>query len=117
MTDIILPFPDFRLSPNKRLDRRGLTGARNIARNTGFFAIKEAGLRVPDRTPLHMTLTFCPPDGRRRDMDNCLSASKPVVDGMFEALGVDDSNIRRITIERGKPVRGGQTIARIEVIT
>lgn len=116
MTDIILPFPDSRLSPNKRADRRWLTGARSIARATGFYAIKEAGVTVPDRTPLHLYLTFSPPDNRRRDMDNLLAASKPTIDGMFDALGIDDSNTRMITICRGKPIKGGQTIARIETI-
>jgi crossover junction endodeoxyribonuclease RusA len=116
MTDIILPFPDSRLSPNRRHQHRYVTDVRNIARNAGYFAIKEAGVSVPDRTPLHLYLTFCPPNNIRRDMDNLLASSKPAIDGMFQALGVDDSNTRRITIERGKPVKGGQVVVRIEVI-
>jgi crossover junction endodeoxyribonuclease RusA len=116
MTDIVLPFPDPRLSPNRRNQHRYVTAVRDIARNTGFFAVKEAGLQVPDRTPLHLILTFHAPDNRRRDMDNLLSASKSTLDGMFQALGVDDSNTRMITICRGKPIKGGQTVARIEVI-
>jgi crossover junction endodeoxyribonuclease RusA len=113
---LTLPFPDPRLSPNKRSDRRWLTGARNIARNTGYFAAKEAGLRIPDRTPLHLSLTFCPPDNRRRDVDNLLSSCKSVLDGIFQALGVDDVYIRRTTLEMGKRVDGGQMIVKIEPI-
>jgi crossover junction endodeoxyribonuclease RusA len=116
MNEIILPFPDPRLSPNRRHQHRYITGVRNTARLSGYYAVKEVGLKIPDKTPLHLFLTFNPPDRRRRDMDNCLSASKPTVDGIFEALGIDDSNIRMITICRGKPIRGGQTVARIEII-
>jgi crossover junction endodeoxyribonuclease RusA len=71
---------------------------------------------VPDRTPLHQFLTFCPPDHRRRDIDNLLSSSKAFIDGIFLALGVDDSNVRRTTLEMGKKVKGGQTVVTIEVI-
>jgi crossover junction endodeoxyribonuclease RusA len=116
VTDLILPFPDARLSPNKRKAHRWLTGVRDIARNTGYFAAKEAGLSVPDRTPLHLYLIFNPPDNRRRDVDNLLSSSKSTLDGIFKALGVDDVNIRRTTLEMGKRVDGGQMIVKIETI-
>lgn len=116
MNELILPFPDARLSPNRRMDRRWLTNVRQIARNTGYFLTKDAGLTVPDKTPLHLYLTFCPPDHRRRDIDNLLSSSKATIDGIFQALGVDDSNVRLTTLGMGKRVKGGQTIVRIEVI-
>jgi crossover junction endodeoxyribonuclease RusA len=113
---LTLPWPDSRLSPNGRRDRRWLTGVRTIARNTGYYAAKDAGLQIPDRTPLHVYLTFNPPNHRRRDIDNLLSSSKATLDGIFQALGVDDSNIRITTLEMGKPVKGGQVICRIETI-
>ena len=113
---VTLPFPDSRLSPNKRSDRRWLTNVRQMARNTGYFEAKSAGLSVPDHTPLHLFLTFCPPDGRRRDVDNLLSSSKATLDGIFQALGVDDSNVRLTTLEMGKRVKGGQTVLKIEVL-
>ena len=109
-----LPFPDPRLSPNKRLDRRGLTAVRTIARSTGYTAA--FGLRVPDRTPLHLFLTFYPPDNRRRDCDNLISCFKAYQDGIFQALGVDDSNIKLTTFGMGKKVAGGLVDVRIEVI-
>lgn len=113
---LTLPFPDARLSPNRRMDRRWLTNVRQIARNTGFYAARDAHLQVPDKTPLHVYLTFCPPDHRRRDIDNLLSASKSTLDGVFAALGVDDSNVKLTTLGMGKRVKQGQTLLRIEVI-
>lgn len=114
--ELILPFPDARLSPNRRMDRRWLTSIRQAARETGYFLAKEAGLSVPDHTPLHLFLTFRPPDNRRRDDDNLLSAFKSYRDGIFQALGVDDSNVRLTTLGMGIRVKGGQTVVRIEVI-
>jgi crossover junction endodeoxyribonuclease RusA len=116
MTTLTLPFPDSRLSPNGRRAHRWLTDVRNIARNTGYYAALDTGLRVPDRTPLHVYLTFNPPDNRRRDVDNLLSASKSTLDGIFKALHVDDSNVKLTTLEMGRRVKGGQMTVRIEPI-
>jgi len=113
---IVLPFPDPRLSPNKRRAHRWLTDVRTIARNTGYYGALGAGLRVPDRTPLHLYLMFSPPDNRRRDIDNLLSASKSTLDGIFKALNVDDSNVKLTTLEIGRRVKGGQMTVRIEPI-
>lgn len=50
-------------------------------------------------------LTFCPPDKRRRDLDNLLKAT-------FDALtsaGVwaDDNQVNEFTVRRGKQIKGG----------
>lgn len=111
-----LPWPDSRLSPNKRHDRRGLTAVRAIARNIGYVEAHVSGLRVPDRTPLHLFLTFYPPDNRRRDGDNLIGAFKSYQDGIFAALGVDDSNVKLTTFGIGKKMAGGLVDVRIEVI-
>lgn len=113
---LVLPWPDSRLSPNGRHDRRRLTDVRNIARNTGYFLTLDARLSVPDRTPLHMFLTFNPPDNRRRDGDNLIGCFKSYQDGIFKALGVDDSNVKLTTYGIGKRVEGGQVVVTIEII-
>ena len=111
-----LPFPDSRLSPNKRHDRRGLTDVRALARSMGYVAAFPARLRLPDRTPLHLFLTFYPPDNRRRDADNLIGCFKSYQDGIFKALGVDDSNIKLTTFGIGKKLPGGLVDVRIEVL-
>lgn len=113
---IILPFPDSRLSPNSRCDRRRLTPLRQTARNTGFFETKMTGIQVPDRVPLHLFITFNPPDKVRRDVDNLLSASKSMLDGIFAALGVDDSNVKKTTLEMGEVVEKGRTTVEISLV-
>ncbi|RPJ29163.1 MAG: hypothetical protein EHM33_01975 [Chloroflexi bacterium] len=113
---VTLPFPDRRLSPNGRRDRRWITDVRQMARNTGYYLTKDAGLHVPDKTPLHLFLTFCPPDHRRRDDDNLIGAFKSYRDGMFQALGVDDGNVKFTTYSIGRIVKGGSVEVKIEAI-
>ena len=54
------------------------------------------------------------PDRRKRDMDNCLAMMKPYQDGICDALGVDDSRIKRTVLEWGDVVKGGKVVLRLE---
>jgi crossover junction endodeoxyribonuclease RusA len=46
-------------------------------------------------------LTFCPPDGRARDLDNLLAAAKHSLDGVAAALAMDDREFEPVTLQRG----------------
>lgn len=48
-----------------------------------------------------MKLTFYPPNKKRRDLDNVYASMKSAVDGMCQGLNIDDSQIRRVTLEWG----------------
>jgi hypothetical protein len=67
-----------------------------------------------DADSLNVTLTFFPPDNRRRDLDGMLSASKALIDGVADSLEVDDSKWA-ITLRRGDVVKGGNVRFEIEV--
>jgi Holliday junction resolvase RusA-like endonuclease len=41
--------------------------------------------------PVALTITFVQPDRRARDRDNLLAALKPSLDGLADALGVNDA--------------------------
>lgn len=71
-------------------------------------------LSAPADGPIHVTLTFYPPDKRRRDLDGCISACKAYLDGLADALGVDDS---RFTLSaRIAPVCAHDGEVKIEVM-
>lgn len=89
---IVLPWPDMRLSPNARTDRRFITGVRAKARKDGFIAAQEAGAhKIKSKSASALRIIFHGPDSRRRDLDNLLSACKPMIDGMADAMKRDDS--------------------------
>jgi crossover junction endodeoxyribonuclease RusA len=75
-------------------------------RKTVSDMVGEARLRLGLRARLLVELVACPPDRRKRDLDNLL---KPLLDAMQHA-GVyeDDSQIDRLVIERGEVVTGGR---------
>lgn len=106
MKPIRFPWPDSGLSPNRRGDRRSLTGKRRTAREVGWLLIKEAGLRLPE-TDLELSLKICPPNRLRRDLDNIYASFKSYQDGIFMALGLDDTLIRRVILLRGEVEKGG----------
>lgn len=102
---ITLPWPDTSLMPNRKNGRHwGSTQAAKVrARQDGFFGAKQAmginSLNLPDRIPL--SIDFIGPDRRARDIDNLLACIKPQIDGIAQALGVDDKRFRPITINDG----------------
>lgn len=68
----------------------------------------------PDLPPqIPLTLTFHTPDRLRRDADNLLAASKPLIDGMAGALGVDDSRFEPIVIRRVAGKRPGALVVEV----
>jgi crossover junction endodeoxyribonuclease RusA len=104
---IRFPFPDRKLSANSRIAHRWATKERDTARVVGFWLVKDAGWKFNGEKPLELTLIVCPPDKRRRDDDNIVSAFKSYRDGMFQALGLDDSLIKRTIIERAEVEKDG----------
>lgn len=107
MSKINLPWPDSALSPNAR-NRWGKINARKKQRADAKLI---AGKPPEGR---HMIITFCPPDKRNRDLDNCLAMMKGAIDGLCDAWGVNDKEFRPITIDWGNVTKGG--IVRIELI-
>jgi crossover junction endodeoxyribonuclease RusA len=56
--------------------------------------------------PVEVSVMLCPPDMRRRDEDNF--AGKALFDALTHAgVWIDDSQIRRKTVEWGDVVKGG----------
>ena len=66
---------------------KGNPGKPAGAKNHTTKLLREA-LRGVDRLRVH--LTFVPPDRRLRDADNCIAAAKAGLDGLADALGVND---------------------------
>ena len=110
MTILHLPWPPAVLSPNSRKDRRHSTAARREYR-VQCWAVAKAG-NAAIRPDAHLTITFHPPDRRRRDLDNLLGAVKYGLDGLALAAGVDDYGWS-LSISRAEPVAGGAVVVHV----
>jgi len=104
---IRFPWPAPCLWPNSRVDRRSASGTRRKYRQDCAWATRAAGFEKTSLESLHLVITFCPPDNRRRDLDNMLAAVKSGIDGLADVLEMDDVHFA-YTIQRGDPVAGGE---------
>lgn len=105
---LALPWPPKELSPNARAHWRKKAKAAKSYRTTCHIMTKQARIVAPEGK-VHLVLTFCPPDRRRRDDDNCLASMKSGRDGIADALGIDDSRFET-TIRMGEPRPGGAVL-------
>ena len=109
-----LPWPPKELSPNARHHYQAAARARKAYRARCGAIARQVGVGVLvagcDRLEVH--LAFFPPDRRPRDADNMLAAMKSGLDGLADALGVDDSRWSLSFDVRG-PVPGGQVLVTV----
>jgi crossover junction endodeoxyribonuclease RusA len=104
---IYLPWPPSKLSPNSRTYWR--------AKNPIKVAYREECYRIARNKQeqikgdlFRVTITFHPPDRRSRDLDNVLASAKSGIDGVCMALGINDKQLRPITLDWGTVRRNGE---------
>lgn len=117
MITIDLPFPDARLNPNrsKGVHWAATSALRKKARADAYLLTLAAmgGRKWRDHGAA-LTITFIQPDRRQRDRDNLLASSKPALDGVADALGVNDAHFDPVTIRREYGSKPGSV--RIEIM-
>src|SRR4051812_11041391 len=104
--ELTLPWPDKKLSPNARVHWATKATSTKAARSEAGWAVRRHFHVRPNWTRAAVGLVFCPPDERRRDLQNCIGSSKALVDGIADALGIDDSKFD-CSYSFGQPVKGG----------
>ena len=72
----------------------------------------EQGVKPVKAEFLNVALVFHPPDKRKRDWDNMIASVKAGLDGLADALKVDDSKWR-ISIEVSQQIGG---MVKVEVL-
>src|SRR5690606_5149597 len=100
---LTLPWPPRELSQNARGHWAKRSRAAKSYRSQCHLLALQARLAIPADDKVLLDLTFCPPDRRRRDDDNCLAAFKSGRDGLADALGIDDGRFVT-TFQMGEPV-------------
>lgn len=88
--NVILPWPPKELSPNARLHWARVAKAKKAYRETCFWLAKAAKLQAPAEGLVRIELTFYPPCRRSRDKDNLIASMKAGLDGLADAMAVND---------------------------
>ena len=118
---ITLPWPSRDLSPNARVHWAKKAKAAKAYRATCGWETKAAMLQpgVPTSftdKKITLSIVFHAKTRRAYDLDNALASIKSGLDGVADALGVDDSRWA-LRMEKGEPVRGGMIIIKIDIAT
>ena len=89
---VVLPWPAYGLSPNARLHWAVKRKLVLVASRVAFAAVysKTAGRRAVPDGRIGYRCTFFPPDRRARDEDNLIASLKSSLDGIAQALRIDD---------------------------
>lgn len=102
-----LPFPDKALWPNGRAHWGAKSRAVKSHRADAWAAAKAAGLKAGPYSRVSIAITVHPKTRHPIDRDNCVSASKAALDGIADALGVDDRHFDTPSVSFGEPIKGG----------
>jgi len=109
LTAIRLPFPAPALWPNKRPHWGAKLRATRTHRSAAFYATLEA--KVPKPTGrVNVTLIIHPKTAHAIDADNAVSANKAHLDGIAQALGVNDSTFNSPVVRFAEPIKGGAVV-------
>jgi crossover junction endodeoxyribonuclease RusA len=110
---IALEFPPANLFPNRAKGRHwgSLYQLRSVYRENSYL-LSLAQLKNWKHLggTISLDLTFEMPDKRHRDADNCLAAAKGALDGLADALFVNDKLFDPITIRRKAGKKPGRLV-------
>lgn len=98
-----IPWPPKELNPNSRSHWAAKAKAVKKYRGDCYLLAKNA---VGAYTGLTVTLNFRPPNRQRRDLDNALASLKSGLDGIADALNVNDREFK-LTLSVGEPIKHG----------
>lgn len=99
-----LPWPDPKLMPNRKNGKHWTSVARiKTEQREAAVLCTQAALKTTGKQKwegnIPLSLVYMAPDKRHRDLDNLLASSKALIDGMAQALGVDDSRFKPILVD------------------
>jgi crossover junction endodeoxyribonuclease RusA len=90
MLKIKIPWPPKYLSPNSRVHWAKKAKSAKKYKADCFFLAKNAGLVEVNSKKIDVHIDFYAPDKRRRDIDNLIASIKNGLDGIADAIKVDD---------------------------
>lgn len=87
------------------------TATKKVRRDAYVMALGAGVARYPEA---ELEFSYCPPDRRKRDVHNVHHAMKPVIDGIADAMKVDDNDFRCVFPSKFQdPTKGGCVLVHI----
>ena len=99
------PLPSRELSPNGRFHWAVVAKHKKSYRQAYYLLTKEAKLPPVSSGRVALDITFYPRSRRRMDIDNLVASLKAGIDGIADALEVDDSRFE-YTFRRADDIMG-----------
>jgi len=93
-----LPLPPMILGPNRREHWAKKAKYKAALRSECYDIVKNDYKAIDDSRSIPITVIFFT-GNNRADLDNLLASAKSALDGMAEALGVNDKKFRPITVD------------------
>ena len=102
MLTIILPFPHPDLNPNRANGKHwGATRKlKDEAKRAAYYLTKALKIGPVKGALFPLALTFAMEGYRKRDADNLLASAKSALDGVAEALEINDHSFEPVIIRR-----------------
>ena len=117
MITVHLPFPDPRLNPNRCKGKHwaSTVALRKSAREAAMLLTRQAsrGVTFPMGHEVSLKVIFVQPDKRLRDRDNLMASFKNSIDGIADALGINDVQFNPVIVCREYGAKPGSV--RIEI--
>lgn len=88
---VTYPWMPKELNPNARVHWATLAKKKKEYKEACWALTKEAKLPIVNGERALLEIKFFKPNKMRRDLDNCLAAFKAGLDGISQAIGLDDS--------------------------
>jgi crossover junction endodeoxyribonuclease RusA len=116
MGGITLPWPPKELSPNARVHFQRKASFAKTYREYAYWTAKMdmalAKAVQGIEGEVLVRIDFHPPDARKRDLDNMLASVKSGLDGMADAIEINDSRFA-LHLYRQDPVPNGKVVVSI----
>lgn len=107
--NVTLAWPPRELSPNARLHWRTVAPFKKAYKESCWaLCLNSSAVKKQDPSlRFHVHLDFVPPDRRLYDRDNLIARMKSGLDGVAEALGINDRQFTTLTAKVSENVVGG----------
>jgi crossover junction endodeoxyribonuclease RusA len=112
VTRLVLPWPPRELHPNARVHHMARAKAARAYREQCMWIAKAGELLAP-AGEIMLAVEFFPPDRRRRDLDGMFSNIKAGIDGIADAMEVDDYRFA-FTIHRRSHSKNGAVFITVQ---